>query len=250
MPNIKITLNSAAATQLADVCKKLQDGSKFAPTASYYIKLVGGLHVYDDAVVRAALEKALHDAPQPPSELAGTFLEWELSSRGTQCDLVLAVDLQGEAFEALGSALLLLLPRGRVFQRPFQVVVGSVKGIDEHQRDDFLAAVRSAFPPNQAAFACATLEYDPPKPQPRAPPSRAPSRPPKPAAGGGVRERQKAALRGRLEALHEQIGSTKGKIAARSSRMEATMDTTGATGGKIKKQRRRKPKPAAGKRPQ
>ena len=77
------------------MAQKLRDGSKFSPlmaaTSSSSAASTSTTHV-----VRSALEKALLDAPRPPSELAGTFLEWTMTER----DLLLVVDLQGEAFEA------------------------------------------------------------------------------------------------------------------------------------------------------
>ena len=237
MPNIKLTLNSTAASMIAEVTQKLRDGSNFSPASGCYVKLIGGLHVYDESVVRSALEKALLDAPRPPSELTGTFLEWTMTER----DLLLVVDLQGEAFEALGSALVSLLPRGRVFPRPFHVCIGSVKAIDPNERDDFLAAVRSAFPiAAGAAFNCATIEYDAPKPKPPRTPLA--SRPPKPAAASARVERkarQKAALRSKMESLHDQISGAKQQIAAKYEKVRNdAMDTSGSA---IKKQRRRKP---------
>merc|ERR1711990_616137 len=114
-----------------------------------HLQILGGLHVYSDEAVNAAI------ANTPP--LRGVFLKWSIVQQQLRADV--------ECDPAVLSQLRAALPQGKPW-RTFYVRIGSVAAIDQAAQDEFLAAVSAAFPMDASLELTTYLKYhNVPQPQ-------------------------------------------------------------------------------------
>jgi len=151
MPYIAALFDDHWQAIMHEAATRIAAGSALSPQKeSFHIQIAGGLHVYSDEAVDAAI------ATSPP--LRGRFLKWEI----VQQQLRAAVECDPAVLNRLHAAL----PQGKPW-RTLYVRIGSVAGIDKTKHDEFLAAVQAAFPMDSSLeFTTALAYHNVPMPQP------------------------------------------------------------------------------------
>ena len=152
MPYIAALFEEQQDNVMRDAVHRISAGSAFVPqTDPFHLQILGGLHVYSDEAVNAAI------ANTPP--LRGRFLKWSIVQQQLRADV--------ECDPAVLSQLRAALPQGKPW-RTFYVRIGSVAAIDQAAQDEFLAAVSAAFPMDASLEFTTYLKYhNVPQPQPK-----------------------------------------------------------------------------------
>lgn len=152
MPYACLLLPEALDASLRETGAKIAASSAFvAASSALHVPVFGTLHSYSDEEVDCVLKQP-HPVP-----VRGRLLNWDIIRDELRAFIEFTPD-----FEVLTARLQSQLPRGKPWGFHY-VVLGSVEAIGEAQRDEFLAAVRQAFPiDGTTLFACAPsprLEY-------------------------------------------------------------------------------------------
>lgn len=135
MPYLFLRFQDAVDASMRETASKIAEGSAFKPNPVFRVSLMGSLHQYDAKYIESVRTDALVAYPSPSFH----FIRWELTGETLRC-LIGSTELS-----SLASCLHQALPLGRPWAA-FYVTLGSVASISGDLRDDFLAAVSSAFP--------------------------------------------------------------------------------------------------------
>jgi len=135
MPYVNALFDPSTEEAIKATATTIKGGSAFTPYTDYHVPLLGSLHVYSEEAVAAAIATA---SPLP----GGRFLKWELHGlRGLhELRAMIEFDDPAAALRRLHESL----PRGRPWRSTY-VALGTID-LQAAQRDEFLAAVTSAFP--------------------------------------------------------------------------------------------------------
>lgn len=154
MPFVSLLFDEATQAAMNETALRLATGSAFAQAPAFHVPLLGSLHHYSAELVAAAIASA------PPQPTRGAFVRWEIHNARLRA----AVEIHdGHAIQHLQGAL----PLGKPWRTSY-VELGSVAEIEPSQRDEFLAAVRAAFPMDGSVnFASGRLAHhnEPPLPK-------------------------------------------------------------------------------------
>lgn len=163
MPYACFTFDDDTNSAMRGVAARIASDSAFLPEEPpFHVPIIGSLHEYSQEAVFAAFGAA----PEVP---VGRFVDWELKAS----QLRATVELSNGA-TALMSHLQAALPKGKPW-RAYYVTLGSVASIDAARHDDFLAAVKAAFPIDPSViFHANRLEFN------MTPAAAKPAPPPKP----------------------------------------------------------------------
>lgn len=156
MPYLCAVFDSATQAVIAQAAARFADNSPFSydkgdDTPPFHIPLIGGLHVYSQEEIDAAVNDggALTSAP-----VEGRFLRWAVSTKGT---LRIHVELASHDGLAHMSSK---LPRGREWRDELYVEVGSLAAIDQQHWDNFVDAAATAFPITEtSAFSVSHVSF-------------------------------------------------------------------------------------------
>lgn len=210
MPYIHAMFDSATEEAIKATASTLKDGSPFTPYTDLHVPLLGSLHVYSEETIAAAIESA---APLP----GGRFLKLELHGLRGLHELRATIEFD----DAI--RLHEKLPRGRPWRSTY-VALGTID-MEAAQRDEFLAAVTSAFPMSaDVTFATSRLGYH--NNVPTAPTRRKLQLPDRPGSSSKSRLNPKAPpfdpTRGVQKSRH--LKSERRPAAAASTRSASTVD--------------------------